>query len=250
MVKNESLGIIGFGRFGMLAARYLKSYFDVFVSDISDKKAQAEEIGVSFVDIKECAKKNIVLLCVPISQLKNILIEINPFLKEGSLLLDVCSVKEKPVNSIKKIIPKYCECIGTHPLFGPDTIESGLEGKKIVLCPIRTKKLEKVVTFLQKLGLEVIISTPEEHDEQMARSLALIHLLGRALLNIGVERNNMATPTHERLMELVDIVRNDPNQLFLDMQTKNRFAANTRKALIKQLVEIDDELDKIEDSHF
>ncbi len=37
------LGIIGFGRFGRLAAGILKQYFDVFVFDIVDKRREAAE---------------------------------------------------------------------------------------------------------------------------------------------------------------------------------------------------------------
>ena len=103
--------------------------------------------------------------------------------------------------------------------------------------------MARVKKFLTGLGLTVVIATPEEHDRQMARSLALIHLLGKALLKTGVENVEMATPTHARLMELIDIVRNDPEQLFVDMQTRNRFSKKVRKALIKELMRIDGELD-------
>lgn len=239
MVK--SVGIIGFGRFGQLIAKHLKDHFQVFVSDKIDKRKIAENIGAKFTSLEKCATKNIVLLCVPISDFEDVLKQIVPFLKD-SVVADVCSVKEKPVNAMEKMVPKDCECIGMHPLFGPDTVKNGLKGKKIVLCPVKTKRLIEIKNFLSELGLNVIISTPKEHDEQMAKSLGLIHLIGRALNKIGVNNIEMATPTHEMFIELVNIVKNDSEQLFVDMQQYNRYSKDIRKKLIKELIKLDGEL--------
>lgn len=169
MVK--SVGIIGFGRFGQLAAKYLKNHFQVFVSDKNDKRKIAENIGVNFTSLEDCAAKNIVLLCVPISDFEDVLKQIIQFLKD-SIVAGVCSVKEKPVNIMKKMVPKDCECIGMHPLFGPDTVKNGLKDKKIVLCPIRTKKLMKIKNFLSKLGLIVIISHQKNRINKWQNHLA------------------------------------------------------------------------------
>ena len=241
MVKT--VGIIGFGRFGQLVAKHLKKYFQVFVNDKIDKRKEAEKIGVNFTSLEKCATKDIVLLCVSISDFEDVLRQIIPYLKKETIVADVCSVKEKPVKVMKIFVPKKCECIGMHPLFGPDTAKNGLKGKKIVLCPVRTKQLMQIKNFLTKLGLIVIVSTPEEHDKQMAKSLALIHLLGRSLNKVGVNDVEMTTPTHEMFLELVNIVKNDSEQLFLDMQRYNRFARDTRKTLINDLIKIDGELD-------
>lgn len=240
---EKTLGIIGFGRFGQLTARYLKDYCEVSVYDCVDKRKEAEKLGVKLVSLKECASKDIIILCVPISALEGILKQISPLLKKGSFVFDVCSVKEEPVKIMKKWVPKECECIGTHPLFGPDTTNNGLKQKKIVLCPIKSKQVNKVKDFLEGLGLIVMVTTPKEHDRQMANSLDLIHLLGKLLHKIGVRKTELATPTHEMFMELMDIAKKDSEQLFIDMQTYNRFAPDVRKKMIKALIEIDGELD-------
>jgi prephenate dehydrogenase len=237
----QSIGIIGFGRFGQLAAFQLKKHFQVFTYDKNDKRKIAEKIGIKFVDLKDCATKNIVLLCVPISNFEDVLNQITPYLN-NSLVIDVCSVKEEPVNIMKKIVPKDCECIGSHPLFGPDTVKNGLKDKKIVLCPVRITRLKEIKDFLAELGLKVIISTPEEHDKQMAKSLGLVHLIGRSLYKIGVNNVEMTTPSHEMFIELVNIVKNDSKQLFFDMQHYNRFSKEIRKKLLRELIKIDGEL--------
>lgn len=243
-MSGHSVGIIGFGRFGQYVAKCLKDNFAVVVTNRTDRRKEAKRIGVRYTDQKECAKQDIVILCLSISSIEEVLNDVAPFLKKGALVLDTCSVKEYPVAVMQKIIPQYCECIGTHPLFGPDTTKNGIEGKKIALCPIRTKRLGRVVSFLEKIGLETIVLTPEEHDRQMARSLALIHFFGNALSKIDIKSVDVATATHERLKELVTIVENDSDQLFFDMHHYNRFTQEVRRKLIDELVSIDKRLSK------
>ena len=240
MVKT--VGIIGFGRFGKLSATILKPYFDIYIYDNNIDRKTHKNDEFFYVDLKTCASKDVVLLCVPISSFEEVVKNIIPHLKKGSLVIDVCSVKELPVSIMKNNIPEYCECIGTHPLFGPDTIHNSLKGKKIVICPVKTMKLASIITFLEKLHLTVITISARDHDYQMAKSLALIHFIGRGLDTIGVKKISLATPTHNTFINLIDIVRNDSKQLFLDMHTYNRFTKEVRKNLIYELIKLDGEL--------
>jgi prephenate dehydrogenase len=243
MIMRKSMGMLGFGRFGEFAAGYLKNYFDVFVYDCEDIKEKASEMGITLASLEECAAKDIVLICVPISKFEEVLKEIVPFLKAGAIVADVCSVKEEIVDIMEKLVPKECECIGTHPLFGPDSAQDGLTDMKIVLCPIRINNLKNIEDFLKELGLTVVLADPEEHDKQMAKSLGLIHLLGKVLVKIGGDRVELATATYERLLDLVKIAQNDSTQLFYDMHRHNRFAKLQRQSLIEELKRIDEELE-------
>jgi prephenate dehydrogenase len=239
---KRSIGIIGFGRFGQFLVDHLKDHFDVSVSDCVDRKNEARKLGVELTTLQECAKKDMIILSVPISELEGVLQRIVPELNPDSLILDVCSVKEYPIRIMEELLPSECEFVGTHPLFGPDTACNGLKGKKIVLCPQRTKRLGQIREFLETLGLQVIVAEADEHDLQMARSLALIHLLGWAFNGIGVQKIDMATKSHEMFLDLMNIANNDSRQLFLDMQLYNRFTKDARNALIRELVIIDGEL--------
>lgn len=240
----KSIGIIGLGRFGQLMAHFLKGHFDVYVSNRSDKRDIADYLGVRYVTIEECAMKDIVVPCVPISHLKDVLLYIAPLIKEGSFVFDVCSVKLLPSKWMEEILPNNCSILCTHPLFGPDTTKKGLDGKMIALCPVRGVDMEKVKAFVSGLGLVPISATPQEHDEQMARSLALIHFLGNALDKIDIDEVRLATKTHEKLRELVKITKNDSRELFIDMHKYNPFVSSVRKELISSLMELDNFLDK------
>jgi len=238
------MGIVGFGRFGRFAASHLRNYFDLSVYDSDNRTSEAREIGISMEPLEKVAKSSIVLLCVPISQIRSVLMEMVPHLTENSLVADTCSVKCYPLSLMKTILPPHVQVIGTHPLFGPDSAAKGLQGKKIVLCPIRVRDLSIMESFLNRLGLNVLISSPENHDRLMASTQAVVQFLGRAFLELGLGRQDMATPGYETLISILDVVQNDTWELFRDLETFNRFAKEMRERLIESLITINQKLNQ------
>jgi len=84
---------------------------------------------------RRCGKKAC-RFSVPINQLERTIINISPYLKPGSIVYDVCSVKEQPCKWMLEQLPSSVSIIGTHPLFGPDSAGSSLKGCKIAICPV------------------------------------------------------------------------------------------------------------------
>ncbi|HHN81646.1 MAG TPA: prephenate dehydrogenase/arogenate dehydrogenase family protein [Methanomicrobia archaeon] len=237
-----SVGIVGFGRFGQLCARHLTPHFKVVAYSRKNRTTHADGMGVQLVGLEECARQDIVIISVSISAFERVVEQIAAHVKEGALVIDVCSVKEHPVAVMERLLPATVRCVGSHPLFGPDTARDSVAGHTVALTPVRNAVLDDVRTFLERLGLNVIITTPEEHDVQMARSLALLHFVGSALAAIDIGRVTLSTATHARLLEVVDIVNNDSRQLIEDMHTYNRHAGTIRRELIKALEDLDHEL--------
>ncbi|MDO8427911.1 MAG: prephenate dehydrogenase/arogenate dehydrogenase family protein [Candidatus Diapherotrites archaeon] len=236
------IGIIGFGRLGQLLAKHLAKRNTVFVNDRKNKKSLVRKLNVTQVSVQECAKKEMVLLCVPISQLEFVLQKCKNYFKAGSLIMDTCTVKQFPCAVMKKEIPKNCEIVGTHPLFGPDSAKTTLKNHSIVLCPVRIKKIKKVKLFFERLGLKVIIASPRKHDQDMARSVCLLHFLGKALKKLNLKKVQLSTPTHQDLIKLLSIVENDSNQLFQDMHVFNLFSKKIRQNLMNELRILDQTL--------
>lgn len=242
MRLKETMGIVGFGRFGRFAASHLRNHFDLLTFDKCDRRLEANEMGVRIGTLGEVARASFVLLCVPISEIRKTLIEIAPHLGEGSLVADTCSVKEYPVLQMKNLLPSYVQILGTHPLFGPDSGAAGLQGKKIALCPVRIRDLGAVEAFLKRLGLLVLVCSPETHDRRMAFTQAVVHFLGRALLETGLSRKEMATPSYDGLVQIVETVRGNTRELSRDLQSFNRFTGEMRQRLIETLITTNREL--------
>ena len=154
-LMKKTIGIIGFGRFGRLAARYLKKDFSIFVYDkfpVEDRDGEFKEIS-----LKEICRKNIIIICVPVSSFEELLIEIKDYVGEKSLIVDVCAVKEYTCNLMSKYLPSSVEILGTHPLFGPDSAKRSLRRRKLVLTPVRIdgEKLNSIKTYLRDKGLSL-----------------------------------------------------------------------------------------------
>ncbi len=241
---KKSLGIVGFGRFGQFMAGHLRDRFDVIATNRSDRSEDAARLGVSYGTLAECAAQDIVIVSVPISRIESVLSECSPHFQHDALVCDVSSVKVHPCKMLEKYVPESCTKVGTHPLFGPDTARDGLGGHPVAVCPLGGHDISGLESFLTSLGLVVLRTTPEEHDRQMARSLALIHYLGSALSDLDIQSVTIKTATHARLCELVAITNNDSPQLLYDMHAYNPYAAEVRERLLGALHDLDNSLGK------
>jgi len=243
------ISIIGFGNFGNFMAKHLiLAGMNVSASDTIDKSQEAEEIGARFTSLEEACKSKIIILAVPMEKLEETLENIKGKLQEGTLVLDVCSLKMFACEAMDRILEKNIEIIGTHPLFGPQSAPNSLEGMKIALVNARAKQetFENTIKFCEDIGLKTIITTAEEHDKQMAVSQALTHFIGQTCKNAGIQRVEMSTKTFDDLMDIVDIIKNDTPALFNNMQTMNPFAEQSRERFVKEAEKLDAQLNSSE----
>ncbi len=240
-----NLGIVGFGRFGELAAKQLRRRMHVMVWDVRDLRKKAAALGVTWGPLPQTASQEFVLLAVPMAEFNTALDNVTPHLKPGALLMDVCSVKVRPIEGMLKRVPEDVEIIGLHPLFGPQSARAGVAGLKIVVCPARSARLHLLQRFFEEMGLVVHITTPEEHDRAMARTLALAQFLAQGLLQAGIEDNLLRTPAFERLREMVEMLRFDTKELFQDMHRLNPFAAEERRRVLEALLKLHRNLESL-----
>ena len=240
------IGIIGFGRFGKLMARYLAEEFDVAVYHRTDKSMEINHTGARAASLETVCRQDIVIPCVPICVLQEVLKDITPLLKPDTLIVDVCSVKEYPVRLMTDILPHTVSILATHPMFGPDSASDSLEGRKICLCKVRIaeKKYQNIKAYLESKELVVIEATPQEHDEQIATSLSLTHFIGRTLSEYGAKQLDIDTEGYKRLLHILEVVERDTWQLFLDMHHYNFYAKEKRVAFMEVMQEINARLEK------
>lgn len=250
MNKDKStIGIIGFGRFGRLAASVLKKDLTVKVYKFREDDEQvARGIGLEAVNLETAAGCDYVLLCTPISVTENVIKRITKYIKPGALVMDACSVKVYPCKWLKKYLPKHSEIMGTHPMFGPTTSrfdlkrqEWQIKDKQVVLCPLRVGKerVKRIEKYLRGLGLRTIQATPAEHDRQNAYTLGLVHFLGRGLKASGVKEQEIYTPGFADLLRITPHTTGDNWQLFYDMHNYNPYAADVRLKFLKSCIELD-----------
>ena len=230
----KTFGIIGFGAFGQLMAQLLGDRFSLRAYD-PDKAVEdvAAEHGVTMMGIEDVAASDIVVLSLPVPLMEGAAQQIKDHVKDGTLVLDVGSVKVKPAELMQRLLPDTVDLIGTHPLFGPVGASQGTEGLKMVLCPLRgprvEERTEKLQAFLAtEFGIEPVMATPEEHDKEMAYIQGLPHLIAKVLIEMEPLPRRMVTPNYKHFLRSIDVVRRDTDDLFQAIFRENPYTKEVR----------------------
>jgi prephenate dehydrogenase len=175
-------------------------------------------------DIPQMAEQcQVVIVSVPIGITGEVIEQVGPHMRKGSLLMDLTSLKTESVKAMLQSSPS--EVIGLHPLFGPGV--NAITGHTIVLCPARTEGwLDWVRDIFTKHEATIIETSPERHDELMALVQALNHLnsitMGMVLQEWGedlADVQRFATPMfHTKLDIIREIFTNNP-RLYAEIVT-------------------------------
>ncbi|WP_370677106.1 prephenate dehydrogenase/arogenate dehydrogenase family protein [Pleomorphomonas sp. PLEO] len=221
--SDRPVGIIGFGAFGQLLAEHLRAYFPILVFDIALDVARADALGATVVSFEAAAACPVVILAVPVSQMRGVALSLAPHLKPGALVLDVGSVKVEPAAILRDTLPDHVEIVATHPLFGPNSARQGIRGARIAICPVRGRRF-RVAAFCRRLGLDVIMTTPEQHDRDAAEVQGLTHLVASLLMKMNLRPTRLTTRSFELMMSAVDMVRNDAPEVRRAILTSNPYA--------------------------
>lgn len=223
--SDSPVGIIGFGAFGQLMAEHLSAYFPILAYDIEPDAARAEALGATMVNFETAAACRVVILAVPVSEMRGVALRLAPHLAPGALVLDVGSVKVEPAAIMMETLPDHVDIVATHPLFGPVSALQGIRGARIAICPLRGRRF-RVAAFCRRLGLDVIMTTPEQHDRDAAEVQGLTHLVASLLTRMNLQPTRLTTRSFELMMSAVDMVRNDAPEVRHAILATNPYASD------------------------
>ena len=230
--------------------RHLAEYYDILGYDIDMPSAELlagdAATAIRPATLPEAAAADIVVFAVPLEALEGVAEQAAPHIRVGALVVDVTSVKVRPLAILGRLIPPHADLLGTHPLFGPQSGKNGIASLRIALCPVRiaSERYYQVCDFLtDRLRLLVLKTDPDSHDREMAKVQAMTHFMSRALREIGLEPSPMATRAYEKLQEFASIVLSDSWDLFLTIEKGNPHADVIRKRLIEELTKLEKRLE-------
>jgi prephenate dehydrogenase len=230
------LGLFGFGAFGRLAFRHLAPYFEVVVCDPSPAaRRQARRHNVRLVSLEEAAACPVVVLAAPVGALEALAARIAPHVRPRALVIDVASVKVKPAEWLDRAIPAHADVIGAHPLWGPQSAREGIWGLEVVVCPVRSRRVERVARFLRSLGLKVTVDTPEAHDRALAAVQGLTHMVANVLGRLEPLPREHTTVSYDLMMKGAGLVQGDSEELFLAIERENPYAAEIRRRFFEEI---------------
>jgi prephenate dehydrogenase len=134
---------------------------------------------------------DLVILCLPLSQMRPVVERMLPALKRGAIVTDVGSVKASVVRELELLIQKSgAHLVGSHPMAGAEKIGVSAARADLfvntvcVMTPTKkTNKaaLKKVEQFWRAIGSRVLRLTPEIHDLLVSRSSHLPHIIAATL---------------------------------------------------------------------
>ncbi|MDP7008725.1 MAG: bifunctional chorismate mutase/prephenate dehydrogenase [Phycisphaerales bacterium] len=227
--QSKKIAIIG-GNGGMgrvMANLFKDAGNEVVIADLDTPMSNAEA----------AANVDVTIIAVPIAETIDVIKEVAPHCKEGSLLMDVTSTKCGPVNAMCEH-SNHTSVIGTHPLFGPSV--HSLQGQRIaVVCGRDTYGWKGwLETLLHSRGFSVLNTTATEHDEAMSIVQVLTHqateVLGRTIQKLGVDvQKTLAFTSPIYLIDLLMAARHfaQSADLYASIQMNNPETANILNTL-------------------
>jgi len=222
--------VLGAGKMGIWYVKYCKTNGDTVV--LADRNAEKlaklkDELDVETADFPTAVKgADRVLICVSISSLEEIVKKIAPSTHKGQPVMDICSIKEYPVQVMHKYL-KEALVLGTHPVFGPGS--NGIAHKAYVLTPTNKQEEAYAKEFKKWLDMErahVFVMSPKKHDELMSIILGFPHFVGLAVCETLLdqpafaESKKLAGTTFRMLFTLAESIAQETPDLYANVQTK------------------------------
>lgn len=206
MIKR--LAIIGVGLIGGSLALALKKADEVteIIGYSRTESMRNEALALGIIDhaansVAEAVKgADMVFLAVPMAAMETVLTELAEHIGSDAIITDGGSAKVQVVDVAKKVLGnKFSQFVAGHPIAG--TEKSGpsaafaelYQDRQVVLTPVaetQTAALEKVRLMWQSAGAEVFDMNVEHHDDILAATSHLPHILAFNLVGILAERND------------------------------------------------------------
>ena len=196
-MQTKRITIIGLGLIG--------GSFGLALNKRNNKKHSFELVGydLNIVSIRQAVSKgavhwgttglklavegsDLIILAVPVGQMKETVKNILPYLKKGCIIFDTGSTKEKPVQEISRLLPADIYFVGGHPMAGSE--RSGISGAHpylfenaiFVITPgdnALPDILDPVVDLIELTGAKPKIMSPRIHDQAVAGVSHLPYLI-------------------------------------------------------------------------
>ena len=256
-----NVGIIGGSDgLGKTLIYYLRDEFNVFITGRDHKKGRnvADELNVSYIESNAGLANicDILIISVPIHHTSDVIREVAPFMKDGSLMIDVTSVKEEPSKTMAEALPDTIEYIPTHPIFGPRTTE--LDNQVIVLTADKKGEwYSKVYDYLSSKNMRIIETTAQKHDFMMSIVQVLTHFsfISTAYaiekLNVDLsETEDYESPIYNLMIDLIARIVSQNPYLTYYIQSMNNNGSKIRNTLADAVCELRDVINDEDDDKF
>ncbi len=243
MLKFDHIAIIGGGLIGSSIARAVHQKMPetrLTIVENSDPALEtlkslnlADHVATSCDESLKTA--DLIVLATPPGTMGDVARALQPFLKLGSIVTDVGSVKGDIVKAVAPYIPDGVHFIPGHPIAGTENSgpEAGFaslfEGRWCILTPaadMDEQFIARLKGFWHILGSDVEIMSPERHDLILATTSHVPHLIAYTLVGTAMDmetvtRNEVVKFSAGGFRDFTRIAASDP-AMWRDVFIQNR----------------------------
>lgn len=192
------IGIIGLGLIGGSLGRTIvkRTKDEVYAFDISKKAMLDGKLLCAYhkeLDQNNIGQMDILVLSLYPNALEGALEKYCPQLKPGCLVMDCCGNKRRVVKQMQDLSKKYpaLDFISAHPMAGREfsgvnhSTATLFDRASMILVPVKAdlKKVAWLKSYSLSIGFgTVVITTAEKHDEIIAFTSQLAHLVSSAYI--------------------------------------------------------------------
>jgi len=230
------VGLIG-GSFGQGIKKRLPNIHIMGFGSSKTKLSRAVELNIIdefSLDIATAIEHaDLIFIAVPMGAFETIFSKIKPYLKPGAIITDAGSSKESVIQAAKTVFgQEFSQFIPSHPIAGKE--KSGVEAAdgdlyinhKVIITPTKFNSvtdISLVKNLWQTLGAEVIEMEASYHDEVLAATSHLPHLLAFGLVDLLTDNKNLGDVfqyTAGGFRDFTRIASSDPT-MWRDIATYN-----------------------------
>ena len=199
---------------------------------------------------------DIVIVAVPIASTNDVIEELAPHMKKGSLMMDVTSVKEGPAEKMEECIGEGVDFIPMHPIFGPRT--PSLDGQVIVLTPsYKGEWYRRIYSYFKRKKVRIMETTPEHHDRMMAVVQVLTHFsyistasaIEKLKINIK-DTEDYESPIYNLMIDTIARIVSQNPFLTYSIQHENKVGEQIRQAFADSVLELKDAISREDEEEF
>jgi prephenate dehydrogenase len=177
--------------------------------------------------LQAAARADALIMCTPVDRIAEQILLAAPRCKPGALITDAGSTKAAIVARVESEMTGGALFVGSHPLAGsekkgPEHARTDLfDGRLTLITPTArtsTAAIERATRFWESLGSRVTQISPEKHDEALAITSHLPHLVAAALA--GILPRGLAELTASGFRDTTRLAGGDP-QLWTAILAQN-----------------------------
>ncbi len=215
-----NIGIIGLGLIGGTIAKALNDKHQISAYDISsetlDYALDQQIISKSYTDLSDFLKDNkIIYLCLYPDLIVDFFKNNLDLIQENTVFIEISGIKTSLIKAIAELQINHFEIVYTHPIAGSEKIGVKYADKNIfnkanyaiIETPKNTKTNIKLAESLAKeMNFKNIsIISAETHDEIIAYTSQLTHVISLALVNAFKEEINLTKFSGDSYRDLTRI---------------------------------------------